>query len=52
MNCEFICHRIQEAIIKYQKENNNPDLTDHLVVIDIRQSYESNPLVLNLELKN
>ena len=50
MDCNYICQRIQQAIVGYQK--NNPDLTDTLLVIDIRKPYESNNQTLNLEFKN
>ena len=35
MNCEYICNVIQHAVIRYQKDN--PDLTDCLMVIDIKK---------------
>jgi hypothetical protein len=34
MDCGYICQKIQEAVIKYQK--NNPDLSDSLIIIDIK----------------
>jgi hypothetical protein len=52
MNCEFICHRIQEAIIRYQKDNNGPDLTDHLLIIDIRKPNEDDSHIPKLEYKS
>jgi len=47
MNCEYICHRIQEAILKYQKDN--PDLTDSILIIDIQKPNDSEPLIPRLE---
>ena len=51
MNCEYICHKIQEAITKYQKENNSPDITDSLLVIDIKSPFENIDLIPKLENK-
>jgi hypothetical protein len=51
MNCEYICHKIQEAISKYQKENNNLNLTDFLLVIDIKSPFENIDLIPKLENK-
>lgn len=51
MNCEYICHKIQEAISKYQKENNNLNLTDSLLVIDIKSPEENIDLIPKLENK-
>ncbi len=51
MNCEYICHKIQEAISKYQKENNNLNLTDFLLVIDIKSPFENIDLIPKLEFK-
>ena len=51
MNCEYICSKIQEAISKYQKENNNLNLTDFLLVIDIKSPFENIDLIPKLEFK-
>ena len=50
MNCEFICQRVHEAILKYQKEN--PDPTDSIVVIDIRKPSEDDSHIPKLEYKS
>jgi len=34
MDCGYICQKIQEAVVKYQKDN--PDLSDSLITIDIK----------------
>jgi hypothetical protein len=49
MDCEYICLKIQEAIVKYQKQNNNIDLTDSLLVIDIKKPNEDIDLIPKLE---
>jgi GTP-binding protein EngB required for normal cell division len=35
MDCNYICNKIQQAIINYQKSN--PDLSDAMIVIDIKK---------------
>lgn len=50
MNCEYICKRVHEAILKYQ--NDNPDLTDTMVVIDIKKHSYDIDLIPKLELKD
>jgi hypothetical protein len=40
MNCEYICNVIQQAVLRYQKDN--PDLTDCLMVIDIKKPSDDN----------
>jgi hypothetical protein len=50
MNCEYICKRVHEAIIKYQKDN--PDPTDSIVVIDIRKPSDNTDLIPKLEYKD
>jgi len=47
MDCNYICQRIHEAIVKYQKDN--PDLTDSLVVIDIKKTTHDTNLIPKLE---
>jgi len=47
MNCEFICKKVHEAIIKYQKENT--DLNDTLIVIDIKKISNDIDLIPKLE---
>lgn len=47
MDCNYICQRIHEAIVKYQKHN--PDLTDSLVVIDIKKTTDDTNLIPKLE---
>jgi hypothetical protein len=49
MDCGYICNKIQEAISKYQKENNSPDLTDSLLVIDIKKPDDNTDLIPKLE---
>ena len=51
MDCGYICHKIQEAISKYQKENNSQDLTDCLLVIDVKKPTDDNDLIPKLENK-
>ena len=51
MNCEYICQKIQEAISRYQQQNNMPDLTDSLLVIDIKKPNEDTELIPKLEFK-
>jgi hypothetical protein len=51
MDCGYICHKIQEAISKYQKENNSPDLTDCLLVINVKKPTDDNNLIPKLENK-
>jgi GTP-binding protein EngB required for normal cell division len=50
MDCNIICQRIHQAILTYQKEN--PDLTDTIVVIDIRKPYDSIEMIPRLEHKD
>ena len=47
MSCESICKIINEAILNYQKDN--PDLTDSIVVIDIKKPYDDINLIPKLE---
>jgi hypothetical protein len=47
MNCEYICKKLQDAIIKYQKDS--PDLTGSLLVIDIRKPNDNDYLIPKLE---
>ena len=50
MNCEYICQKIHEAIIKYQQTN--PDVSDSLIVIDIKKvSANTDSLIPKLEFK-
>jgi hypothetical protein len=47
MDCGYVCQKIQEAVLKYQK--NNSDLNDTLVVIDIRKISSDIDLIPKLE---
>jgi hypothetical protein len=49
MDCGYICQRVHEAILKYQKEN--PDPTDSIVVIDIKKVSQDDDLIPKLEYK-
>ena len=51
MDCEYICHKIQEAISRYQQQNNIPDLTDSLLIIDIKKPNEDTELIPKLDFK-
>lgn len=49
IDCNYICQRIQEAITKYQQDN--PDLSDSLIVIDIKKiSTSTDSLMPKIEL--
>jgi hypothetical protein len=50
MSCEYICKRVHEAILKYQKDN--PDLTDTMVIIDIKKHSNDVDLIPKLEFKD
>lgn len=50
MDCGYICQRVHEAILKYQKDN--PDPTDSIVVIDIKKASENDDLIPKLEYKS
>jgi hypothetical protein len=50
MDCNYICQRIHKAIMDYQKDN--PNLTDAMVVIDIRKPYDTDQLIPKLEYQN
>ena len=39
MNCEVICQKVQNAIVKYHKDN--PDLNDSWIIIDIKRISQS-----------
>lgn len=52
MDCNYICKRIHDAIVRYQKDNNNPNLTGSILVIDIKKPYEDDNLIPKLENKN
>jgi hypothetical protein len=50
MNCEHICQKIHQAILKYQQ--NSPDMSDTLIVIDIKKvSADTDSLIPKLEFK-
>jgi hypothetical protein len=50
MDCNYICHRIQQAITKYQQDSQ--DISDTLIVIDIKKiSTDSDSLIPKLEFK-
>ena len=50
MDCGYICQRVHEAILKYQKDNTDP--TDSIVVIDIKKASENDDLIPKLEYKS
>lgn len=50
MDCNYICNKIHRAILDYQKDN--PDLTDSIVIIDIRKPYDAPVETLRLEHNN
>ena len=50
MDCGYICQKVHEAILKYQKEN--PDPTDSIVVIDIRKPNIDDSHIPKLEYKS
>jgi len=50
MDCGYICRRVHDAILKYQKEN--PDPTDSIVVIDIRKPNMDDSHIPKLEYKD
>ena len=52
MDCNYICKKFHEAITNYRKDNNNIDLTDHIVIITIKQPYDDSSLIPKLEHKN
>jgi len=35
LDCNYICHRINQAIVSYQKYNN--DLNDTLIIVEIKK---------------
>ena len=47
MDCNYICQRIHQAILKYQKDNQN--VTDAMLVIDIHKPYDDDNLIPKLE---
>ena len=47
MDCNYICQRVHEAILKYQREN--PDPTESIVVIDIKKTTDDTNLIPKLE---
>jgi hypothetical protein len=47
MDCNYICKRVHEAIVKFQKDN--PDLSDSMVVIDIKKTTDDTNLIPKLE---
>jgi hypothetical protein len=50
MDCNYICQRIQQAIVKYQQTSQ--DISDALIVIDIKKiSTDSDSLIPKLEHK-
>lgn len=52
MDCNYICQRVHQAILNYQKNNNYPDLTDSIVVIDIKKPYDNDEVIPRLEFKD
>jgi len=51
MDCEYICRKTQEAISRYQQQNNNIDLTDCLLIIDIKKPNDDTELIPKLDFK-
>lgn len=49
MDCNYICQRIHQAILQYQKDNQN--INDAMLVIDIRKPYDDDNLIPKLEFK-
>jgi hypothetical protein len=49
MDCNYICQRIHQAILQYQKDNQN--VNDTMLVIDIRKPYDDDNLISKLEFK-
>jgi hypothetical protein len=50
IDCNYICQKIHEAIVRYQQTN--PDVSDSLIVIDIKKiSTDTDSLIPKLELK-
>jgi hypothetical protein len=50
MDCGYICQRVHEAILKYQKEQT--DLTDCILVLDIQKPCNDSNLIPKLEFKS
>lgn len=50
MDCNYICQRIHQAVLKYQKDNS--DLTDSILVIDIKKPCDDSNLIPKLEFKS
>lgn len=50
MDCNYICHRVHQAILNYQRDN--PDLTDTIVVIDIKKPYNNHDHIPKIEYKS
>jgi len=48
MQCEYICSQIQSALSKYQQHN---DMTDTLLVIDIKKTISDDTMIPKLEHK-
>jgi hypothetical protein len=49
MDCAYICQKVQEAISKYQKDN--LDMTDTMILIDIKKPSDDTDLIPKLEFK-
>jgi hypothetical protein len=50
MDCNYICQKVHQAILKYQQDS--PDVSDALIVIDIKKvSTNDDSLIPKLELK-
>ena len=49
MDCGYICQKVQEAVVKYQKDN--PDMTDTMILIDIKKPSDDTDLIPKLEFK-
>jgi len=50
MDCNYICQKVHQAILKYQQTSR--DISDALIVIDIKKiSTDSDSLIPKLEFK-
>jgi hypothetical protein len=49
LSCEQLCVLLQNAVMNYQKSN---DISDSLLVIDIKKIIDSEPVVPKLEFNN
>lgn len=49
LSCEYICGMLQKAMVEYQKDN---DISDSLLIIDIKKVNDDISLIPKLEYKN